>query len=234
MKKTLLSAAALACLTGFVAVQAQQSPGQPAATAPKTAALPTKIGLVDVARVFRESNEFNDMRARLTQDFEKSRAEAAVIAQKAKKGQEEIALLKKGSPEYLKVEAELAKLSSEFETLQKLTQANSLRRDAEIHEQIYRQTTEVIGLYAKHFNYTLVLRFNSDPLDGDNPQKLANGLTKMVVYHQPQDDITEAVIEYMNRRYGKPQVASPTAGTQPATGPARTTQNVKDGATGPR
>lgn len=231
MKKTLLSAAVLAGLTGILAVQAQQ--GTTPTAAPKASVAP-KIGLVDINKIFRDSNEFKDLFARQGQDLEKTRAELQQIAARGKKMNEELSLLKKDSPEFNKVQTEVAKLSAEFDSITKLTQVNNQRREIENYEAVYRQAIDVVSLYAKHYNYTLVLRFNSDPVDGDNPQKLAASIGNPVVYHQPQDDITDAVIEYMNRRYGNPKVATTSGTTGPAPQPAnaapRTATNPKEGA----
>ncbi len=60
MKKT-VSVVALACCIGLTAPVMGQTQAQPTA-AP---AGPVKIGLVDMARVFKEYNKFEDMRASL-------------------------------------------------------------------------------------------------------------------------------------------------------------------------
>jgi len=224
VKKTAV-AAAFACLAAFI-VAAQGQQGQPEAGATAaTANLPVKVGLVDMARVFKDYQKFADQRQGLADELESVRVDAQKIALEAKTIQEELALLKKDSPEFAKREADLARLQTEFETKRKLTNANAARRDAEIFEQTYVDASNVIKLYAEHFKFTMVLRFNSEPLDSDNPQKLANSLNKLVVYHRPQDDITESVIEYLNRQYAKTRVATDaaprTGAVQPASGTTR-------------
>ena len=216
MKKT-VSVVALACCIGLTAQVMGQTQAQPAA-AP---AGPVKIGLVDMARVFKEYNKFEDMRASLKAEMEVALAEAKKIAADAEKVKEELKLLKPGSAEYIKREADLAQLSSDFETKRKLANVQYQRKEAEIFQDIYVDSVGVIKLYAEHFKYSMVMRFNSAPLDETNPQSLANGLNKLVIYHRPQDDITDAVIDYLNRKYTPTNPAVPRAATKPATGPAR-------------
>lgn len=205
MKKILLCAAVAAGFAGFVMTSHGQSAGTKAPAAAPAAALPVKIGLVDMARVFKEYHKFNDLRHELKLEMTKSMEEAQGIATQAKKIQEELELLKKDSPEFAKREGDLARLSAEFDTKRKLANASYVRSEADIFETAYRDSTEVVRIYAEHFKFTMVMRFNSDELDADNPQKLASSLNKLVVYHQAKDDITDPVIEYLNRQYGKPK-----------------------------
>ena len=104
MKKT-VSVVALACCIGLTAPAMGQT--QPAAATP---AAPVKIGLVDMARVFKEYNKFEDMRASLKGEMETALAEAKKIAANAEKVKEELKLLKPGSAEYIKRESDLAQL----------------------------------------------------------------------------------------------------------------------------
>lgn len=217
MKKT-VSVVALACCIGLTAPVMGQT--QPAASA-SAAAGPVKIGLVDMARVFKEYNKFEDMRASLKAEMEVALAQAKKIAADAEKVKEELKLLKQGSADYIKRESDLAQLSSDFETKRKLANVQYQRKEAEIFQDIYVDAVGVIKLYAEHFKYSMVMRFNSAELDKTNPSSLANGLNKLVIYHRPQDDITDAVIDYLNRKYTPVNPAPPRAATKPATGPAR-------------
>jgi len=198
VKKT-VSAVALACCIGLTAPAIGQT----------------------MARVFKEYNKFEDMRASLKAEMETALAEAKAIAAKAEKVKEELKLLKPGSAEYIKREADLAQLSSDFETKRKLANVQYQRKEAEIFQDIYVDAVKVIKLYAGHFKYSMVMRFNSAELDKTNPSSLANGLNKLVIFHRPQDDITDAVIDYLNRQYTPVNPAVPRAAAKPTTGPAR-------------
>lgn len=199
MKKLILSLTAALCLSGIVGtVQAQNT--RPAT---KSAALPVKIGLVDMARVFKEYNKFKVLREGLKGTMETRMKEAQAIANEAKEITEQLKLLKQGSAEFIAKEARLAELTTQFQTKQKLAQAEYVREEAKIFEQIYVEARDVIKLYSEHFKYTLVIRFNSQPLNEEqkNPNAVANQLNKLIVYHRAQDDITDAIVEYLNRKF---------------------------------
>jgi Skp family chaperone for outer membrane proteins len=203
VKKLTLALTVAFCLSGILGtVQAQTAK-------PATSSAPVKIGLVDMARVFKEYKKFQSLREDLKGIMETRMKEAQAIATEAKTISEEIKLLRQGSTEFVAKESRLTELTTQFQTKQKIARAEYVRKEAEIFEQIYVEARDVIKLYSEHFNYTLVLRFNSKPLDRESgiPQDVANSLNKLVVYHRAQDDITDAIIEYLNRKLPTPKPA---------------------------
>jgi outer membrane protein len=199
VKKLTLALTAALCLSGILGTVQSQT-AKPAAPAASSA--PVKIGLVDMARVFKEYKKFQSLRDDLKGIMETRMKEAQAIATEAKTISEQIKLLKRGSVEFIAKESRLTELTTKFQTKQKIARAEYVRKEAEMFKQIYVEARDVIKLYSEHFKYTLVLRFNSQPLDTESgiPQDVANSLNKLVVYHRAQDDITDAIIEYLNRK----------------------------------
>ncbi len=207
MKKIALFVTALACSLAV----ASPAMAQQAATAPAKDA-GAKIGLIDMAKVFQNYEKFKDLTEGLNAEAKARMEERKKIADQAKKIAEEIKAFKQGTPQYIELEAKFAQLQSQFAAQEKLDGVNYNRQQADVFEKTYVEVTNVVGVYAKHFGFTLVVRFNSEPLDAENPQKLTSGLNKLVIFHRPQDDITDAVVEYLNRQYGKtPTAAKPAA-----------------------
>jgi outer membrane protein len=49
-----------------------------------------------------------------------------------------------------------------------------------------------------------VIRFNrGDVAEAGNPQAIINNMNRQVVYYQPQDDITEPILNHLNEQYRK-------------------------------
>lgn len=196
MKRTLITLTAFALLAGLtVSARAQSDADE--------ATLPTKIGLVDMAKVFKDYDKFNELREELKVEMQAQLEEAQAIANEAKKVSDEMALIKKGTPQYIMLEQKLAQLSSDFETKRKLAQANYVRREADIFSKVYSESSEIIALFAKHFEYTLVIRFNSEPVNPEDPQSLAASLNKLVIYNRASDDLTSAIVSHLNKQHAK-------------------------------
>jgi Skp family chaperone for outer membrane proteins len=196
VKRTITTLTTFAVLAGLIVTARAQNTTD-------SSKLPVKIGLVDMAKVFKDYDKFNDMRESLKAEMQAQLEGAQKIAADAKKVTDELALIKKGTEKYITLEQKLARLSSDFETKRKLAQANYVRREAEIFEKIYTESTTIIEQYAKYYKYTLILRFNSEPVNAEDPKSLAASLNKLVIYNRPSDDLTGAIVGHLNKNYVK-------------------------------
>lgn len=216
MKKTILSVLTLAVFCGFAAFTGDAY-GQTAKPQQH------KVGLIDMAHVFKEYKKFEALREDLKSEIQKSDQQAQQMAQQAKTLQGQLKEYKEGSPDYVRVEKQILSLSSDFETFRKSAQREFLRKESQIYKTIYLETADAVEKYAKYYKYTLVLRFNRQELEeSQNPQEILQRMNRQVVYYTDSDDITTPVLDFLNKSY-KP---SPGAATPPRTG-ARPTPGTR-------
>lgn len=194
MKKTCLFAILAALVLGGNVLQAQQ----PAAAT----AGPHKVGLIDMAHVFKNYKKFEALRNDLKAEIEKSDGQAKAMAAQIKKTQAEMKNFKEGSPEFAARERELAKLAADFEAFRKVAQRDFLRKEAEIYKTVYLEVSETVKLYAQYKKYTLIMRFNREGVgEKQNPPEVLQSMNKQVVYFEPGNDITNDVLNYLNNKY---------------------------------
>ena len=198
MKKLPFLTASLAVLV-VLAMAAGNVSAQTAPTA--EASVPHKVGLIDMAQVFKEYKKFEVLREDLKNSILESDTKAKQMAEQIKRIQVEMKEFKAGSTDYISRETQLAKLTSDFETFRKVAQRDFLRQEAGIYHTIYLEVVDAVERYAYHFKYTLVLRFNRSELESGDPQELIKGMNRQVVYSRPSDDITLSVIDFLNRKY---------------------------------
>ena len=143
---------------------------------------------------------------------------------KAKGMQEELAQMQKdmkgmleGGPDYTKAEQIIVRKAAEFETFRRSASRDFLKKESQIYLKVYDETSAAVKKYADYHKYTLIIRFNREELDTENPQNLLQGMNRQVVYHHEEDDITPSVLEFLNRRF------APAPTTAPAAGPRTTT-----------
>ncbi|MFN0197573.1 MAG: OmpH family outer membrane protein [Planctomycetaceae bacterium] len=207
MKKAILSASVLALFIGST-IGVMNARGQN--EAPPAKEVPHKVGLIDMAEVFKEYTKFKDLRDQLKAQIEETDKLAKSKGEEIQGLQEQMKALKSGSPDFVNLESQLAKLTSEFETFRKVKQREFLREEAAMYHEIYKEVTDLVGLYAERFGYTLVLRFNKEDLNTDDPQQLIQGMNRQVVYSRENDDITDEVVKYLNKKYAGPAEPSTT------------------------
>ena len=218
MRKVIVSAAVVAILAGIVSFV-----GTARGQAPKSnSELAHKVGLIDMAYVFKEYEKFTMLRTELQEEIKQSDQQARAKAEQIKKLQEELnsGTLKDNSPEYRAQEKQLAKAASEFEAFRKVAQRDFLRRESQIYKTIYLEVTDAVRKYADYYKYTLIIRFNREGLEtAENPQDVIKSMNRQVVYHRSEDDITESVLDFLNREYKK------SAGAKPARAAGRNRPN---------
>jgi outer membrane protein len=222
VRKFFLSAAAVAIVVGvasFPGIRGAFAQNTPAAGTPAV----HKVGLIDMAHVFKQYKKFEALRDELKSEIEQADREAQSKAAHVKKLQEELksSPFKPGSPEYNKLEGDITQLVAEFENFRRVSQREFLAKEAKVYKTIYLEVTDAVALYAKYYKYTLVLRFNREKIqDAQDPKEILNSMNHQVVYHVAEDDITLSVLKYLNDRYtpasgaAAPRGAARPAGTQ--------------------
>ena len=222
MKKLLISSAVLACLASVFAYgQSSTSSGtkKAAATAAPAAEPPHKIALIDMGRVFKEYKKIEALKEDWKAEFSVSEESAKKQSAQIQKIVEEMKQFKTGSPEFIKLEKQQTQLAAEFESFRKNSQRDLIRKEADLLKTVYLEAMEVVGRFADRFGYTMVMRFNSDTFDGDDMNKMQLVMNRVIVYHRPEDDLTDGVIKYLNGAYDRSLKQA--AGGGPAAGTPR-------------
>lgn len=207
MKKLIQSAFPIAVLAGLLSVGTTvwSQSGKPGKASAKDAAAtegrPHKVGLIDMAHVFKHYEKFEYLREDLKLKIADSEGRAKQMAESIKSLQSQMKGFKEGSDEFGQVEQKLAAASAEFETFRRSTQREILKEESQIYHQIYMEVADAVKKYSKYYGYTLVLRFNREDLNPEDPQGLIQGMNRQVVFHQEEDDMTNSVLQHLNDKF---------------------------------
>jgi Skp family chaperone for outer membrane proteins len=167
-------------------------------------ASPHRVGLVDMAEVFQGYKKFDDMRNELQAEIEKSDAEAKLMVERMQKRQQEMieSKLAPGSAQYEQGEKELLDSKGEFEAFRAATQRKLARRESEMFKVIYADTTSMVKKYAEFAKFTVVMRFDRKDINDETaPNEAVQRMNKQVVYFRGEDDITDVVLQTLNKQY---------------------------------
>jgi outer membrane protein len=218
VKRTILFSLILAALVGTSVWVGSALGQQNAAKAPATE-LPHKIGLIDMAQVFKDYKKFEALRNDLKEELETTEAKGKELADKIQAVQNELksGVFKDGSQDFIARETQLTKLTSDFQTFRAVSQKEFLRKESKIYGTVYKEVEDAIQKYCKAYKYTLILRFSREELNSDDPQKLIAGLQRQVVHFRSEDDLTDSVVDFLNNQYAKsggtPRAVTPAGGT---------------------
>jgi Skp family chaperone for outer membrane proteins len=190
-----------------------QVPGQAAAPRPAASGPATHTAVIDVGYIFKNH-------ARFKTAMDKMRDEVLVAENGLKAERDRINGLMEqlkgfnvGTPEYRKLEAEVAKAQGDFNVNAQLQKKDFMEREATVYMQVYSEIERAVSQFAREHSIAVVHRFDGEPVDTGDRNRILGTITKPIVYYDPQIDITPDVLRMLNG-------AAPVAG-QPQTRPVR-------------
>lgn len=170
-----------------------------------------RIGLIDMAYVFKNYDKFTALTESLQNEIEDSDAQAQQLISQIKQSETKLASgeLQEGSPDFLNIESAILDRQTRLQTLRRQAQREFLKQEADLYKTVYLEVEDAVQRYARYYNYTLVLRFNRERVDAaENPRDVINGMNRQVIYHRSRDDLTDPILNYLNDRWRQQQAAA--------------------------
>jgi Skp family chaperone for outer membrane proteins len=194
------------------------APGGPAMSAPAPApsapAGGTSVAVIDVAYIFKTHARFNQSMSDMKRDIEAFDAHMQEESKKLQKKQEEMQAFGPSSPQFKKLDEELAKMKSDFQITVQSKKRDFLEQEAKVYYNIYREVEEAVIVFAQRHGIRLVLRFTGDEMKPDDRASVLQGVNKPVLY-QDHLDITMDILSKLNAGATVP----PGGGVAPPVGP---------------
>ncbi len=234
MRKSLLWSASLWGALTLVASPSAQAQAPAAANANAT---PQKIAVLDTERVFLESEQFKKLREELVelkkskqQKLDQLQQQKAALVSDVREQQLEF-----DSAEMVSKEEELIKLETSAKTYAAVAKQQVMRRELEIQAEMFQMVQKALDKFAETNGYSMVLNAHTLDESVENPNELTRTMLQTVTWHRNREDITDAVIQYLNQRYAagdNVQPASATGAAKPKATQAEGTRPAAKPATG--
>lgn len=164
-----------------------------------------KVGVVDMGRVLRSSEQWRDMaeeRARLVQ---KMRETMQDLTRQVQVLRNEYANLPPGTDEKRQKAAELEQAVRDREQKRQEFEQEVGRSYSRATRRMFQKLSDAVAAYARERGLDLVLKKQSVDLEG--PESLGQNImlaTAEVLYAGEKLDVTDAVVERMNAEYPGP------------------------------
>jgi Skp family chaperone for outer membrane proteins len=166
------------------------------------AASQSGIALLDVNRVFKNHGRFQQMMADMKTDLQ---AEEEMVRKEKEAITGEVEVLKSiktGTPDYKEREQRVATRQADLNVRLQLKRKEFLLREAKMYNAVYQEVEQEVRYYASQMGIAMVLRYNGDTVDPDNPEDVLRNISKPVVCFAPGMDITDVIIQQLNIRGG--------------------------------
>ncbi|MCG8451304.1 MAG: OmpH family outer membrane protein [Pirellulales bacterium] len=184
-----------AIVSGLIAAS---SPVEAQPTSPSANASRYGIGVVDISYVFKKYSRFTTAMESIKQEMQKVESQLKSERDTIQAKEEQARQYNPSSPEYKQLDEDVARLKAELQLKVGRVRKDILEREAKVYYQTYLEVTQAVQYYAQQHNLGLVLRFDGNPIDPNNPKAILQGINKNVV-HQNGIDITPDVLSLLER-----------------------------------
>jgi len=194
-----LVALVAALITPVIQAQAPAQPAVRPMTQPAASASPaTHVAVIDIGYVFKNHNRFKAAMEKM-----KDEVMAAENGLKAERDRinglmEQLKGFNVGSPEHRKLEADVAKAQGDFNVNAQLQKKDFMDREAKVYLQVYTEIERAVSQFARDNKIAVVHRFDGEPIDDTDRNRILGSITKPIVYYDPQVDITPDVLRMLN------------------------------------
>ncbi len=155
----------------------------------------TKICLVDISKLFKANNAFNEQMAKLKGEADQFQMKLQDAQQKLTQMTEQLRTLDAAKPEYKSMENDIAQQSAKWEVDRRSQVRDLMQRESQLHFKTYALINETIGQYCAETQIPIVIRFSSEPMKLSDPETIMQAFNNSVVYYAPERDITNQIIE---------------------------------------
>ena len=191
----ILAAAVLAAVLAVLMAQGL-------AQSPAPVAAPTRVAVCDVGAVFNGYLKRNDLNLQLEQRRKAANAEDKRRLEQINKVEKTLKQLKQGTPEYDKQAKKLQSLVIEARVWREFTEKAFRAEHRRMMETLYREILTAVAQVAKARNLDLVLYSEQVEITSKTTPELYNKIAqRKCLYHKPSIDITQAVLDRLNRQY---------------------------------
>ncbi len=190
-----------------------QGPASPVRTAAPARNAPM-IVLLDVKRVFAGYNTLLRNKADLEASMEQADATLRAEQENIRRLAEQIKEHKIGSVDYKRRELEINRRATELKVTAKQQQEQFIMADVQMLHQAYTEMQRVVYTYCTTNGIAIVLSMQGEGVkfDPTKPQTIQIILGKPLIYHHPNLDITQIILNELNRSSMAPR-------TSPGTNP---------------
>lgn len=199
-------------------VFAQAPPAQAqGTTAQSTTKQGTSIAVVDIKFIFDNLQGFKTAMDRIKQENDAFEAQVRETETQLRKQFEELKGLTPGSDQYKNIEESITQTRAQVQLNIKRKQAERVEDEAKVYHRAYQDVERTIASFCQRYGFDLALQYSTAEIDPSKPDTVIRGLNRLVLY-QNRLNITQYVLDELNRMAPAAPAGSVTSPTRPAAG----------------
>ncbi len=170
----------------------------------------SRVAVIDIKYILENHAGFKQSMEGLKSQFDKAGEELKAERLRINQLEQQLQTLKPSTQDFNQLDEEVNRAKADW-TLSANKQKKEIRKkESEILWTVYYQVKTETKRYCEQNRIDLVISFNGEPIDPEQPQQVVRGVSKPIVYHHPGIDITPHVLASLNNQNN--QAAGPVGG----------------------
>jgi len=157
------------------------------------------VCVVDVASIFKSNQGFNQQLQALKSEAEQFKNYVQQKTAELQQLNEQLKTHDVDSPEYVQLESRIAQQNASLEVESRAKSREFVKREAKLHFETYLKTTNYIAQICDQRGTSLIVQFNSIPMDPSQPETVMQRVNSDIVYYAANRDITDDVVQLLNQ-----------------------------------
>lgn len=198
--RTLLRLTTISAAIGLVSLSfmTANAVAQQAAASPSANATRYGIAVVDVSYIFKNYSQFKGSMDGMKNDIQAAEAKLKTEGQSIEAMAEKAKQYQPSSAEFKQLDEEVARKKADLSIKMGRIRKDFQEREAKVYYETYMTVRNTVQYFAQQNNIGLVLRFNGDQINPNNPKAVLSGINQLVV-SQNNIDITPDILALLNR-----------------------------------
>ena len=160
------------------------------------------IAVIDIGKIFEAYPRFQQQKEALKAEVQQAEASMKAEADALQSSLEQLKEFKPGTPQYKQLEEQIASKRANMNVAVQLQRKDFLQKEAGMYHQAYREVQDQVQMIASRYGIVAVFRINSEKVDQDQPEQILRNIQKTLVWHHPNLDITQLVLQNLAKRAG--------------------------------
>lgn len=156
------------------------------------------IHVINVNEVFKGYSKYQQLTTTFKSEVEKRESQLKAQEQILRAKMEEMKF-KKDKSDRDRLEKEIADKRFETEQLKRNFQDELTQKEADIYATVYKDMSDMLTQYCDQYQVPMVLRLQGGA-DSANPPAVLQSLQRIVVYSNPNLDLTKVITDGLNER----------------------------------
>ncbi len=159
-----------------------------------------RIALLDIDYIFKNYAGFTARKDALEDEMKRATDQVTAQTKVIRSMVEQLQDVPAGSIEYKQLDEQIAKKRADLQVQVEMQRKDFLKQKANIYYIVFQEIEQEVNYFVGQYNISLVLRFDGEQADREQPGDIGRYVSKQVIWYTPDLDITGIILDRLSKK----------------------------------